>query len=292
MAEPLGGMRVAIVGLGLMGGSLGQALGGFCGRRVGFDSDVGVAQRARSLGAVDEIAQTAEVAVRGADIVVIAVPVQSSIELIEAIAPTMQYGSLLTDLGSTKVEVVNAMTAHADGILVAGGHPMCGSDSGGIDRANGALYLGASWVVTPVGSGSESDAAVERTEAIARTAGAIPVRMDAAAHDRGVAFTSHLPYVLGGLLSRACAGAAADDAVIEHLAAGGFRDATRLAAGDPAVWRDILMTNREAIVAALDTLGGEMGALRELLEQGDADALSSWAARNREFRAPFLRSAR
>lgn len=266
---------VAIHGLGLMGGSLGRALEGKVRRRIGIvpDDDIDAADIAVELGAVDEVT-TMSVAVPAADIVVMALPVREIVEQAPHVAMQMVDGAVLTDLGSTKQAIVRAMERAPGGVHAIGGHPMCGRHTPGIAHADPELFRGARWVLCPT---SRTDARAQGlVESLVRGVGAEPVTMDADVHDRAVAVSSHLPYVVAQALVHAIAAAERRDGIASSLAATGFAGATRLASGDVRMWGDILLTNEDAVRAAMRMLEDELSQMR--LRFDDHDALVTWLA--------------
>ncbi|HEU0027503.1 MAG TPA: prephenate dehydrogenase/arogenate dehydrogenase family protein [Ktedonobacterales bacterium] len=284
--------RVAILGLGMMGGSLGLAL-----KRArpatevaGYDAAPGVAERARARGAIDRPAASVADALGGASLVVIAAPTLAAEGLLaeigarwDALAPNV----VITDLCSVKSPVVEWARARLpQPARFAGGHPMCGSERTGIDAADAGLYTGARWVI--IATLETAPDALAQVEALARAVRSHPLVMDAAAHDEAVAGASHLPLAVAATL----AGALAQDPswpVVARLAAGGYRDTTRVAAGSPIMGRDILLANRERVLARLDAFMAALERLREAVARGDgpaveallrmaSDARRAWAA--------------
>lgn len=270
--------RAAILGLGLMGGSLGLALrsAGIAAQVAGYDAGVGVAERAHAHGAIDEEANAPGDAVAGADFVVLAVPVLAERELLRALAPHLAPDALVTDLGSTKAQVV----AWAAEILpepgrFVGGHPMTGSERSGIVAADEQLYRGAVWCLTPT-AGTRTDAVARMVEMIGWL-GATPHVLDPDRHDWLVAGVSHLPMVAAAALVQAL-GASGDWDALGQLAAGGFQDTTRIASGDPTMARDICLSNGPAVVAWLDAYIAELTRLRERIAAGDATLVERFTA--------------
>ena len=258
---------VTIVGLGLMGGSLGLALGGHCAHRIGVDLDHEATEAAVAAGSVDEHAPLAT-AVARADIVVLAVPVRQVALLAGDVAAWMRPGRVLTDLGSTKVDSCAALDAVDEHIETIGGHPMCGRELSGIAHAKGELFLGARWVLVPT----------LRTTAFARrivgeivdAVGAAAVDVDRHIHDQAVATASHLPYVVAQALAGALV--EADDrtsGVAGRLAATGFRGATRLASGDVQMWLDVLGTNEANVRVSIDALQRHLARLSDALDDAE-----------------------
>ncbi len=263
-------MRMAIVGVGLIGGSLGLAMRARCtgSRVVGIGRQRGGLDAALRLGAIDEAATDLAAGVRGADLVVLAAPVRTCIALLPSVAAAVGPRTAITDVASTKAAVV---AAAPPGAAFVGGHPMAGSERTGVEAATADLFTGATWVLTP--AAATPAWAVERVAACAAVVGAHPVVMDAATHDRHVAAVSHLPQAVAVALA-----AAVPEAALP-LAARGFRDMTRLAGSSAAVWNDVFATNRDNVVAMLTTMAGALGELRAAVAAGDEAAVARLFAR-------------
>ena len=252
--KDLDNFSIAIVGLGLMGGSLAMALKqNRVGRRVlGMDADPAVVERARRLGAIDEaIADTSD-----ADLIVLAMPVLAIVGWLREQGRRLRAEQIVLDLGSTKRAIVAAM-AGVDAQCV-GGHPMCGKETSGIETAEANLFHGAKFVLVPVAQTSEQTLGVARQ--LATRIGAQPLVMDADAHDRAVAAVSHLPYLLSVNLVNTVA--ALHDAHAPLLASSGYAGMTRLAASDTRMMSDIVASNREHILKMVDAFQAELSRLR------------------------------
>lgn len=263
--------RAALIGCGMVGGSLAAALraAGAVGRVVGFDRVAAHAARAQARGIVDETAADARAAVDGADLVVLAVPVGAVAGVLGEIAPALASARLVTDVGSTKRDVVAAAErALADPSRFCGAHPLAGTERSGPDAADAALFRGRLVLLTP--GARTAPETIAACEAMWTAAGARTARMDAAAHDRAVAWVSHLPHAAAFTLA-AAVGEVADE--IAGLSAGGFADTTRIAASDPVMWRDIFVANRAPLVEAIDALLRELTALRAAVDAGDGAAV-------------------
>ena len=267
--------RVAILGLGLMGGSLGLALqaNGLADVVVGYDAAPAHAEAALARGLVGAIEATPEATVAGADLVVFAVPVLATLPLMYAVAPALAPDAILTDVGSVKASVV----AWAEATLpqpgrFVGGHPMAGRERSGPGAAVAALFLGARWPLTPIPA--TEPATLARIRALVVALGAEPLTLAPDEHDRLVAGASHLPLLAATALMQTLA-TSADWPGVAQLAAGGFRDTTRIAAGDPIMARDICLTNRDPILARLDTYLEALHQLRAAVEGEDGQALEA-----------------
>ncbi len=266
---------IAVVGLGLMGGSLAAALRGGAGSARHCRQVIGIVRQADTLplarNYVDQ-ATTDMGAVATADIVVLATPARTILRLLPQIAARMRPGTLLTDLGSSKAAIVDVMSILPDTILAVGGHPMCGKEAGGLAAADGRLYVNAPFVLCPVIG--QPEAAVARATALAQAVGARPLVLDAALHDQAVAAISHLPYAMAvATVLAAAAQAQTSGDLLWELAAGGFRDTTRVAGGEIAMWTDILLTNQTAVLAQLAHARMALDALTAAVEQADEAGL-------------------
>jgi prephenate dehydrogenase len=252
--------RATVVGTGLIGGSIGMALRQRGWHVSGVDRDEARLARALEVGAVDATGYDLESA-----ITFVATPVGGvAVAVREALVATR---GVVTDVGSVKVP----MTREVNDVRFIGGHPMAGSEQEGLDGANPTMFEGAVWVLTP-GEGTDDDAfALVRT--IVASFGADVVVMPPERHDALVAVVSHVPHLTAVTLMGLAAGRGEEHVALLRLAAGGFRDMTRIAAGHPGIWPDICRENRDAIVDVLDELLRSLGEVREVVAAGDRDAL-------------------
>ncbi|HEX9069178.1 MAG TPA: prephenate dehydrogenase/arogenate dehydrogenase family protein [Ktedonobacterales bacterium] len=254
--------RIAIMGLGLMGASLGMALrsGGFDGTIAGYDAQVEVARRARERGAMDEPCVTPAAAVAGADLVVLATPISVIPAVMAGMAPHLAPDAIVTDLASVKQQIIQwAERGIPSPERFVGGHPMAGSESGGVESARADLYAGCAWCLTPVAH--TSPMALRRVSQLTSMLGASPMVLDPAAHDEAVALVSHLPRLVAVALALTASRSAIWSRAAP-LAAGGFRDTTRVASGDSGMLRDICATNRAALLATVDAYLETLRTLR------------------------------
>ncbi len=274
----------AIVGLGLMGGSLGLALraAGHQGEIIGIARRADNVRAALALGAIDRgSSDLADVA--SADIVILATPVRTILRQIVEVAPFLKPGALLIDLGSTKQTICAALAAVPASIQVIGGHPMCGKERAGIDVADATLYQDKTFILCPLPRTGE--AALATALALVHSLAARPLLLDPDRHDQLVAAVSHVPYVLSTALMTATAGG---DGLAWTVAASGFRDTTRLAGSDPGMMLDIMLTNQVAILAAFDRVGDFLESCRGWLAAGDETALRTAFGRAQQLREDFL----
>jgi len=263
--------KIAVIGLGLIGGSIALAL-----KRAGL-KDIQIAgnartrdtlQRAKRLRAIDQDCPTAAEAARGARLVILACPILATKSILEEIAPVLDGGAVVTDAGSTKANVMrwakDILPGHA---FFVGGHPMAGKETSGIDAADADLFRGKTWVVVP--SVDAPEPAVQTVLGVVQACGAQPVFMDADEHDSYVAAISHLPLTLASALFSVAFGSAAWPE-LAGLASSGFRDTTRLASGSAEMAHDIVMTNRENLLHWIDRFQDELSRFREMIASGDS----------------------
>lgn len=269
---PLAAARVAILGLGLMGGSLALALRGRCGEVWGYDIDPAATGYAAAHGVVDQV--VALDAALAADVVILAAPPRVILAQLAELArrPPPAAPTLLLDLGSTKTEIVAAMAALPAGWHPVGGHPMCGKEVSGLAHAEAGLFAGKTFILSPLPQ--TAPGALRLAEALVAATGAELLVLPPARHDTLAALASHLPYAVAALLVRV-ADASADPA-LWTMASSGFRDTSRLAASDLTMMTDILLTNRAAIVEALGDYRAELDALTALVAAGDPAALRAF----------------
>jgi prephenate dehydrogenase len=264
---------VAIVGVGLMGGSVGLAARrrGAAARVLGVDRDATALRAARERGIIDEACPDLLAAAGAADLVLFCTPVDT----VAALA--CRPGTVLTDAGSTKGAIVRAVEGRLpDGVSFVGGHPLAGSEKSGAEHADADLFRGRLVVLTPTPATSEE--AVGGVSVFWRELGARVERMSPEAHDRALALTSHLPH----LVASALAGVLPPE--LAGLTATGFRDTTRVASGDPALWSAIFEANRGELLEALARFESRLGELRKVLEAGDRAGVNELLSEGRRLR--------
>lgn len=270
-ANPLLNLRLGIVGLGLMGGSLALALRGRVGRLVAVERQADIRQMALREGIVDEAVEVLSVDSPAIDLLVLATPIRAIVDIIGRLPRLYPNGCSLIDLGSTKRDVVTAMDALPENFAAIGGHPMCGKETAGLASAAADLFREQVFFLCP---SLRTTPELESTAlALIEAIGARPIVIDAPAHDTAVAAVSHLPAVLSAALMRAVA-----NEQFWPAAASGFRDTSRLAGSDPRMMLDILLTNRDAVLNALDAYQAELVSVRRALVAGDEVALAEWLA--------------
>lgn len=284
MTPKLADCRVAVAGLGLIGASLCMDL-----KRLRLCREVrGISRSSQSVargirtGVVDQGTTSLLTGVAGADIVILAAPVRAAIRQLGEIGHRLKPGAVVVDVGSTSALVSQAMADLPPAIQPLATHPMAGKETSGFDAAEPGLFHNAVWVLTPLARTS-ADAVGLFTELV-RAVGAWPVIMEARKHDRVVAAISHLPFLVSSALVQAVATLGQDDPEVWDLAAGGFRDTSRVAASEAGMFLDILMTNRKNIGRHLDLFIENIQYLRTLLEETDEVKLEQQLSENRRVR--------
>ncbi|MCG3210807.1 MAG: Cyclohexadienyl dehydrogenase [Anaerolineae bacterium] len=262
-----------------MGGSLGLALkeNRVCRRVVGLVRRPEAVTQALELGVVDAATLDPAEALGAADIVIFSTPIRTILRQLREYAPLFKAGAIITDMGSTKQQITQAMAALPDGLQPIGSHPMCGKEIAGMAAAEASLYRDAPWVLAPLPRTAPETTATVRQ--LAQAIGAKTLELEPARHDQAVAAISHLPYTLAASLVLAAQSVAATDPAVWQVRAGGFRDTSRVAATDTTMMLDILLTNRAAVGQLIDLArqrlddfataiaAGDETSLRELMEQ-------------------------
>jgi prephenate dehydrogenase len=272
-------MRLALVGTGLIGASVGLAAKRRGAKVAGFDADSGIAVLAAEHGAVDEVAGTIREALAGADLAVVAVPVGDLAGEVRTVLEASDDNCTVTDVGSTKAAVC---AAAAGSPRFVGGHPVCGSEARGPEHASADLFDGATWFLSPL---AQTDPERYRlVHGFVGDLGATPVAVDPSAHDRLVALTSHLPHVIANVLVNQAGATRIDGHEPLSSAGGSLRDMTRVAGANPRIWVDIFLENAGALRTALADHRRGLEQVEAALESGDAGFLARWigeAALNR-----------
>ena len=285
--------KLAVIGVGLIGGSFALAMrrGGLAAQVAGYDRDAAALERAAGLQVIDQVAESVSEATRGADLVVVAVPVKAAAGVLHDVGLALEPSAVVTDVGSTKAEVIEIARAELRERFArfVPGHPIAGREASGVEAATVDLFKGARVVLTPL---PETDAAaVEVVRSAWSGIGARVSMLAADDHDRIFAAVSHLPHLLSFALVSELA-SRPDAAELFAFAAGGFRDFTRIAASSPEMWRDIALQNRAALLAELDRYGARLAVFRELIEKGDGHALERLMAEARSARTAWAAPAR
>lgn len=265
--------RLSIVGVGLIGGSLGLAVRkrGLAREVVGCGRSAANLEVALARGVLDRATDDLGDAVHGADVVVLAVPVASSGAVATAVARHAGPETILTDVGSVKRSVVATLeAAWPDPGRVVGGHPIAGSDRTGAGAADAGLFEGRRCILTP--TAATAPAALARIERLWRDVGAVVERMDAARHDEILAWVSHAPHAVAYALVESVGRARTDDGLFGY-AGSGFRDTTRIAKSSPELWRDVLLANADALGRALGAFRAVLDEIERAIGRGDEAAL-------------------
>jgi prephenate dehydrogenase len=272
--------------MGLMGASLALALRPHVERLVGVEPDPLSRQQALERGIVDEATDDLRAALRGADAVLLCAPVRVILGLVrDKIGAWLRSNTLVMDIGSTKQDICEAMGRLPIGIQAVGGHPMTGKEVSGLEAADRFLYANRPWVICP--TRRMTPAARGRALALIETVGALPVEMEAERHDKVVAAISHLPYLLSASLVATVRRFAENDPSVWDLAAGGFRDTSRLAGQDIKMMSDILGTNTQAVATLLAMFRVQLALLETMLISRDESHLVDALTPIRQARAEW-----
>jgi len=281
--------RVAIIGLGLLGGSIGLAVRESVAgcTTTGFDVDPAVRRRAGVRGLVNRVCDSAAEAVADAELVIFCVPVGAMEQAAREVADVLPAGAIVSDVGSSKAAVGEALRKALPGATIIPAHPVAGTERSGPDAGFAHLFRQRWCILTPA-QGTDP-AALARLSAFWEALGAKVELMDAAHHDLVLAVTSHIPH----LIAYTIVGTASDlegvtrSEVIKY-SAGGFRDFTRIAASDPTMWRDVFLTNREAVLEMLGRFTEDLTALQRAIRNSDGDALFDLFTRTRDIRRSIV----
>ena len=282
--------RVALIGAGLIGGSLARVMRSqkLADHVTAYSRRAKTRDRIKELGFVDVVADDAATAVAGADLVVISVPVSASASVAEAIGPHLAPGTIVTDTGSVKQAVIDAMSPHLPSqVHFVPGHPIAGTEHTGPDAGFDQLFEGRWCVLTPP-EGTDATA-ISIVANMWRSAGSMVEQMSAPHHDMVLAITSHIPHLLAFNIVGTVA--ELEDQIkleVVKYSAGGFRDFTRIAASDPEMWRDIFIENKDAVLEMLGRFSEDLAALQRAIRWDDADALETKFTKTRDIRRDII----
>ncbi len=281
--------RVAIVGMGLIGSSLARAI------RARMptvhlsvtDADAGVRARVLDLDLADDVADSPGAAVIDADLVILCVPVGAMAVVARGMAADLPPGCVVSDVGSVKGQVLADLSAALPGVAIVPAHPVAGTEKSGPDAGFASLFAGRWCILTPAADADRH--AIARVAEFWTRLGATVESMDAAHHDLVLAVTSHLPH----LIAYSIVGTASDMEAVTRsevikFSAGGFRDFTRIAASDPVMWRDVFLSNKDAVLDVLQRFTEDLTALQRAIRWGDGDALEALFTRTRDVRRTIV----
>jgi prephenate dehydrogenase len=277
---------LCIVGLGLMGASLALAVRGKYRLITAVTRRQATADEALQRNFVDA-ASTNFNTIQDADIVVLAAPVRTIIQQLKQIQKESDSSFIVTDLGSTKTEIVKAMDALPANLRAVGSHPMCGKEVTGLDAADATLYQNKTWVLTRTQRTDEESFAM--IKALAEHAGANTIELEAQRHDQLVAWISHLPYAVSAALMSTVDAASVNDDAVYRVAASGFRDTTRIAGSDVNMMLDILMTNRDAVLNSVRDFQFTLDQFTAMLERNDEAGLRAYLDLAAKARGNYLK---
>lgn len=281
--------RIAIIGLGLLGGSLGLALAERAPdvSTTGYDGNADVRAKASARGLVGQVCDTAEEAVTDADLVILCVPVGAMEEAARAIAPALKPDAIISDVGSSKQSVVTALKAALPAHTIIPAHPVAGTEQSGPDAGFAELFAGRWCILTP--DTNTPQEAIASVRAVWERLGSKVELMDAEHHDVVLAVTSHIPH----LIAYTIVGTASDleevtrGEVIKY-SAGGFRDFTRIAASNPVMWRDVFLNNKSAVLEVLGRFSEDLSVMQRAIRSGDGEALHELFSRTRDIRRSII----
>jgi len=284
--------RITIIGLGLIGSSIARAIrkAEAAKHLVAMDRDKAVRERVMELGLADEVTGDAAQAVKGADLVILCVPVMANAALGAAIGPHLSPGAIISDVGSVKGSVVRDIAPHLpEGVHFVPAHPVAGTEHSGPDAGFAELFVNRWSILTP--PPETAPVAIARVRALWEAMGANVEVMTPEHHDLVLAITSHVPH----LIAYNIVGTAADmekvtESEVIKFSAGGFRDFTRIAASDPTMWRDVFLTNKDAVLEMLGRFSEDLLALQRMIRWGDGDGLHALFTRTRAIRRGIIAS--
>lgn len=281
--------RLTIIGLGLIGSSVARAVKAQMPsvRITGYDADASVRSRAVELGICDDVTDTVGASVTDADLVILCVPVGAMGEVAQEFADDLPVDCIVSDVGSCKQSVADALAAVLPQAMIIPAHPVAGTEKSGPDAGFSTLFKGRWCILTPPDSAPE--AAVERLRSFWQRLGADVEIMDARHHDMVLAVTSHLPH----LIAYTIVGTADDlegvtQSEVIKYSAGGFRDFTRIAASDPVMWRDVFLANKEAVLEMLQRFSEDLSALQRAIRYDKGDELEALFSRTRNIRRSIV----
>ncbi len=282
--------RVALIGLGLIASSMSHAIkrAGLAGEVVGYARSEATRQTARDIGLCDQIYNSAAEAVEGADLIVLCVPVGAMDSVAQDIAPYLKAGAVVSDVGSVKRAVIDAVAPHlSDNVHFVPAHPLAGTEHSGPTSGFAELFDDRWCIIVP--DLCDDDAVVAKLTALWRGMGSNVDKMDADHHDLVLAVTSHTPH----LIAYTMVGVADDlrrvtDSEVIKYSAAGFRDFTRIAASDPTMWRDVFLNNKEATLEVLGRFTEELFMLQRAIREGDGDHLHDYFTRTRSIRRSII----
>ena len=281
--QSLQNARVAILGLGLMGGSLALGLKGHCQRIAAYDPDLQTLELARQQGVVDQVSANLVEILNQADLIILAAPVGAILELLADLPELKKDAAVVMDIGSSKVQIVKALQRLPERFDPIGGHPMCGKERGSLANAEASIFRHAPFAFTPLTRTSVYARAI--AEQITAAVGSRLLWLTPEIHDQWTAATSHLPYLISAAL------AAATPIESAPMAGPGFRGSTRLAASPVRMMADVLATNRENVLASLGKFRQQLALLDEILREGSFDALVDYLNQSASLRAEFEKVA-
>jgi prephenate dehydrogenase len=277
--------RMAVVGVGLIGGSLAKAVREkrLVHEVLGIGRSEERLESARTLGIIDRYATRMDETVGEADLAVVAGPVGVIVDLIREMIPFLKKGTIITDVGSVKKKIVEEVeTFMPDSLYFVGGHPIAGTENSGFEASFSTLFEGRKCIITPVST--TNSRALERVKELWTRVGSTVACMDGEEHDKIFAAISHLPHIVAYSMVNSLLKVEGFEKNIFSFSAGGFKDFTRIAASHPVMWRDIALMNRDKLLSAIELFQEYLEGLKEAIEKEDAETLFSEFQKSRNFK--------
>jgi prephenate dehydrogenase len=280
--------KIGVVGLGIIGGSLAKAIHkkGLADWTVAYNRNRGVTEVALQEGVIQQAAGGIDSSFAGCEIIFICVPVDEIAGIVQKLAHIVDKDAILTDVGSTKSDVIQAISHIPMSCAFIGGHPMAGSEATGYRAARANLFENAYYILTP--DQKTPDWAVDKLSGFVRSFGALPIVLEPSRHDYATAAISHAPHVLAAALVNAVRHLDGEDRIMHTLAAGGFKDITRIASSSPDIWESICRTNKENIADILDKLADGINDFKAALCKEEKDRLKQLFSEAKKYRDSFL----
>lgn len=279
--------KIGVIGLGIIGGSIVKAVKrkGLCGTVVAYDHDTNTMELALKEGTIHQAAGGIDDTFRGCEIVFVCVPVKKIPEIVKQLNGVVDPDCILTDVGSTKADVMEAVRNINLSCRFIGGHPMAGSEASGYKASRHTLLENAYYVLTPL-EGTE-EFYINKLADFLKLLGALPIIVDPANHDYATAAISHVPHVIASALVNTIKQLDGSNKLMHTLAAGGFRDITRIASSEPSIWENICLTNRDNIIKVLNELGRNIDTFVKFLSGSDDEKIRDFFHRAKEYRDTF-----
>lgn len=279
--------KIGVIGLGIIGGSIVKAVKrkGLCQTVVAYDQDINTLELALKEGTIHEAASGIDNSFKDCEIIFVCIPVKQIPEIVKRLNGIIDNNCILTDVGSTKADIMKAVRSLNLSCPFIGGHPMAGSEASGYKASRHTLFENAFYVLTPMDRTAEIY--VNKLSEFLKLLGALPIIVDPENHDYATAAISHVPHVIASALVNTIKELDGSDKLMHTLAAGGFRDITRIASSEPSIWENICLTNKDNIIKVLDELGRNINSFVEFLSHSEDKKLRQFFHSAKEYRDTF-----